>query len=275
MNFSQKLARAMEVNRSRLCVGLDPDPEKMALPDVAAFNREIVQATRDLVCAYKPNLAFYEALGRQGMAALEETLKAIPGEIPVIGDAKRGDVAHSAQAYARSLFEVWGFDAITVNPYLGHDSVAPFLRYRERGVFLLCRTSNAGAADFQDLPVPYQGRTIPLYQVVALKAREWWQGGDLGLVVGATYPRELAQVRQHCPELPILVPGIGAQGGEIEACLRAGLDAAGGGLVLTASRSVLYASGGRDFAEKAREQALGLRGEINAGLARLARERGG
>jgi orotidine-5'-phosphate decarboxylase len=273
MGFFQKLAGAVERNESLLCVGLDPDPDRFpaGLPagqagarDVATFQRAIIEATSDLVCAYKPNLAFYEALGEPGLEALRATLAAVPGDVPVIGDAKRGDVGHTARAYARALFDGWGFDAVTVNPYLGGDSLEPFLEREDRGVFLLCRTSNPGARDLQDLPV-LLGEGLParpLFEVVAERAKEWNTRGNVGLVVGATYPEELGRLREICPQMTFLVPGVGAQGGDLEASLRRGLDAGGGGLIINVSRQVLYASQGEDFAAAARQAALALRDEI-------------
>jgi orotidine-5'-phosphate decarboxylase len=233
----------------------------MPVRDVATFNRAIVEATADLVCAYKPNLAFYEALGLEGLRALEKTLSFIPPSIPVIGDAKRGDVGHSARAYARALFEVWGFDAATVNPYMGHDSLEPFLEYKERGVFLLARTSNPGAGDFQELS--FRGK--PLYHWIALKAREWNRYGNIGLVAGATFPEGLRKLRQLCPDMLLLIPGIGAQGGDLGQSVAYGLDGRGKGAIFATSREVLYASRGKDFALRAREKAEGIRAEIERG----------
>ena len=196
MTFEEKLQSAVTRNNSLLCVGLDTDPAKLpAGLDVAGFNRAVIDATCDLVCAYKPNLAFYEVGGREGLKALEETLSHIPDGIPTIGDAKRGDIGNTATYYARALFHSLGFDAATVSPYLGFDSVEPFTRYSDRGVFLLCRTSNRSARDFQDLVA--DGR--PLYEHAALKALEWNTHGNIGLVVGATYPDELGRIRRMCP----------------------------------------------------------------------------
>jgi orotidine-5'-phosphate decarboxylase len=265
MGFREKLSTAMARNQSLLCVGLDPQPELMPVKDVARFNRAIIEATQDLVCAYKPNLAFYEAMGRAGLRALEKTLSFIPPHIPTIGDAKRGDVGHSARAYARALFDGLGFDAVTLSPYLGYDSVEPFLSYPGKAVFLLCRTSNPGGADLQGLTVSLPGRgELPLYQAVALRAVEWDRGGNVGLVVGATYPEELHQVRRLSPTLSILVPGIGPQGGDLELSVRYGLDPQGTGLILTASRAIIYASQGRDFPQQARLAAANLRDQINS-----------
>ncbi len=260
MTFQEKLRAAVEKNNSLLCVGLDTDldrlPEGMSIPE---FNRAIIDATHDIVCAYKPNLAFYEVGGRKGMEALDETLAHIPADIPVIGDAKRGDIGNTAMYYARALFDVLGFDAATVNPYLGYDSVEPFLRYVDKGVFLLCRTSNRSARDFQDLKS--DGR--PLYEHVALRALEWNTHDNLGLVVGATYPDELGSIRAICPSLPLLIPGVGSQGGDLEAVVDHGLDASSAGALINVSRAVLYASAEADFAEAARRAAMQLRDRIN------------
>ena len=262
MTFREKLASAAQANHSLLCVGLDPDPARSGGDDAARFLCAIVEATSDLVCAYKPNLAFYEQLGEAGYAALRAVLQAIPDDIPVIGDAKRGDIANSAQAYARALFDELGFDAVTVNPYLGGDAVAPFLERAERGVFIVCRTSNPGARDLQDLPVTGEGGSRPLYQAVAELAMRWNRRSNVGLVVGATYPDELGRLRQLCPELPFLVPGIGAQEGELARAVRAGLDDQGAGIIVNASRAVLYAAEGADFAPAARRAAQALRAAI-------------
>ncbi len=269
MTFKSKLLEAAGRNQSLVCIGLDPDPGLMPAMDILEFNRAIVDATLDLVCAYKPNLAFYEAQGTKGLAALEKTVAHIAGRVPVIGDAKRGDIGHTAGAYARALFEVFGFDAATVNPYMGFDAVQPFLSYRDRGVFILCRTSNPGAADFQDLACTAAGggRPVRLYRVVAEKAREWDQADNVGLVVGATHPEEILEVRQVCPGMPLLVPGIGAQGGNLDLAVRYAAGT-GGGALFASSRQVLYASTGTDFDRAAREAADSLRREINSILSR-------
>jgi orotidine-5'-phosphate decarboxylase len=261
--FFAKLKEAIRRNESRLCVGLDPDPARLPERDVAAFNRAIIEATADLACAYKPNLAFYEAMGPQGLEALQRTLEAIPKDIPTIADAKRGDIGSTAQAYARALFDVYGFDAITANPYLGGDALEPFLERVDKGVFVLCRTSNPGGADLQGLPVG-DGERRPLYEAVAELARDRWNArGNVGLVVGATYPSELARIRQLCPGMTFLLPGVGAQGADVEAAVRSALDEAGGGFIINSSRQVLYASSGRDYAQAARKAAQALRDEIN------------
>ncbi|MBI4203128.1 MAG: orotidine-5'-phosphate decarboxylase [Chloroflexi bacterium] len=275
--FLEKLDAACAAANSLVCVGLDPDPALMPVPDVAAFNRAIVNATADLACAYKPNFAFYEALGLPGLRALEQTIAHIRQAAPkavVIGDAKRGDVTNTAAAYAKALFEVWGLDAATISPYLGRDGVQPFLDYRDRGVFLLCRTSNPGARDFQDLRVAGEAHldTQPLYEAVAETAKGWNDKGNLGLVVGATYPEELRRVRDLCPTLPFLIPGVGSQGGDLEQSVRFGTNAAGRRAVINSSRGIIYASKGGDFAGAARRAAMQLRDAINAALASEGKE---
>jgi orotidine-5'-phosphate decarboxylase len=259
MEFVERLLNASRRNESWLCIGLDPDPELMPQADVLQFNKAVIEATSDLVCAYKPNLAFYEALGTKGFTVLEKTIKHIPDDIPVIGDAKRGDIGNTARAYARALFSVLGFDAATVNPYLGFDSIEPFIDYQDKGVFILCRTSNKGAADFQDLCTD----SMPLYEAVARKAGEWNTHGNIGLVVGATYPEQLKRVRSICPEMPLLIPGIGAQGGDLSAAVSYGVDAQGEKAIINASRQILYASKGKDFAQTARNVAERMRSQIN------------
>jgi len=262
MNFMEKLIAASQKNNSLLCVGLDPDPRLM--PDnvgVFKFNKAIIDATADLVCAYKPNFAFYEALGNEGLDALKQTVKHIPGNIPVIGDAKRGDIGNTAKAYAKTIFSDFNFDATTVNPYLGFDSLEPFIQYQGKGVFILCRTSNAGAVDFQSLRCIEHNR--PLFEVVALKASEWNVQGNIGLVVGATYPEELKLIRQNHPDMPLLIPGIGAQGGDLELTVRYGVDARGEKAIINSSRQIIYASRGEDFAEAARKATSELREQIN------------
>jgi len=264
MKFFDKLDAAVSRNRSLVCIGLDTDPSRMpAGITVSDFNREIIDATTDLVCAYKPNLAFYEALGEAGMEALRQTLEHIPADVPTIADGKRNDIGNTAAAYASAIFTNLGFDAMTVDPYLGSDSVAAYAAYQDKGVFVLCRTSNPGAADFQDLACRYGNETLPLYQVVARKVEEWNTAGNLGLVVGATYPEELGIIRANHPGMTFLVPGIGAQGGDIAGTVANGADARGRGMVINSSRQILYASTGKDFAEAARRAAEQLRDDIN------------
>jgi orotidine-5'-phosphate decarboxylase len=204
-------------------------------------------------------LAFYEALGIAGLTNLEKTLEYIPADIPVIGDAKRGDIGNTAKAYAKALFSTFGFDAATVSPYLGFDSIEPFLEYHDKGVFILCRTSNPGASDFQDLPCTSD---FSLYEVVAHKAKEWNVYGNIGLVVGATHPEELRKIRSICPEMCLLIPGIGAQGGDLASAVSLGVDAQGGKAIIAISRQILYASKEKNFAEAARNMAEEIRNQV-------------
>ena len=264
MNFIEKLTTATHKNQSLVCVGLDTDPE--LLPDnvgVLDFNKAIIDATADLVCAYKPNFAFYEAMGSQGMDILASTVEYIPDDIPVIADAKRGDIGNTAKAYAIAIFDVMNFDAVTANAYLGFDSVEPFISYPDKGIFILCRTSNTSAVDFQSLQADFEGEKRPLYEIVAHKANQWNTRGNIGLVVGATYPDELRQIRRSYPDMPILVPGIGAQAGDLAAAVDYGADARGERAIINSSRQILYASREKDFAEAARQAALTLRDQIN------------
>jgi len=279
-NFFAKLDAAVERNHSLLCIGLDPTPAQLPAqyqqPDgdpiagILAWNRAVIEATSDLVCAYKPNIAFYEALGIPGMELLRQTLALIPAEIPVILDAKRGDIGSTAVAYAQACFEQWGGDAVTLSPYLGLDSVAPFATYTEKGLFVLCHTSNPSASEFQDLEIA-DWRTLDrepnrtLYERVAQTAVSW--SPNVAFVVGATYPEQMADVRTVVPDRWILVPGIGAQGGDLAAITGAGLRADGKGLILSASRGVCLAD---DY----RAAALQLRDEINGYRAQRADEPG-
>jgi len=258
--FVEKLRAAQQTNNSYLCVGLDPDPELMAHPHVPSFFTDIIDETKDLVCAYKPNLAFFEALGTGGMQLLLEAVRAIPHHIPIIADAKRGDIGNTARFYASALFDVYKFDACTVNPYGGRDAVEPFASYKDRGVFVWCRSSNPGAADVQDLKLD-DGR--PLFEAIAERARDWNEHGNVGLVAGATWPEQIARVREICPDQVILVPGVGAQQGALEAATEAAMDHAASGFLINASRGVLYASRGDDYAAAARKEAQRLRNRIN------------
>jgi orotidine-5'-phosphate decarboxylase len=262
LSFAEKMTRAMDRNGSHLCIGLDPDPALMPVEDAAAFLRAVIDSTSDVAACYKPNLAFYEALGRNGYDVLAQVLDAIPQDIPVIGDAKRGDIGNTAAAYARALFDVWGFDAVTANPWGGYDALQPFIERPDRGVFLWCRGSNPGSADFQDLLVAGDGAARTVYEVVAERAREWNVYGNIGLVAGATYPEQIARLRALCPSMLFLVPGVGAQGGEAAAAVRAAADTDGSGFVVNASRQVLYASRGEDYAQAARDAAIRARDSI-------------
>jgi orotidine-5'-phosphate decarboxylase len=275
--FGGRLIDAARTNDSLLCVGLDPVRARFPTPlndepdvtrAIVSFNAGVIAATSDLVCVYKPNLGFYLAYGAAGVAALEETRRLIPPHIPIILDAKVGDIGSTAEAYATGYFDTWGFDAVTVNPYLGEDSLAPFLSRHERGVLVVCKTSNSGSADLQNLTVDAKDGQQPLYLTVADRVAVWaerWPA-TLGLVVGATYPAELGEVRRRCPDAPILLPGIGAQAGALEASLRAGLDSRALGLIVSSSRSVLYAEPDHDadWTVAVRAEAARLRMEINA-----------
>jgi orotidine-5'-phosphate decarboxylase len=267
--FLVKLGAAMQANKSLVCVGLDPElnhlPKHLGTDPgaILAFNRSIIEATADVACAYKPNLAFYEVLGAEGWRVLSETVKAVPSRIPVIGDCKRGDVGHSAAMYARAMFETLGFDAITVSPYLGQDAAEPFLAYREKGVFFLCRTSNAGAAALQELTCNEGSAAKPLFLAVAGLVNSWNTNGNCGLGVGATAPSQLAAVRAVAPALPLLIPGVGAQGGDLEATMKASARAGAAPVVINSSRAIIYASNGPDFAQAARDATVTLRNAIN------------
>jgi orotidine-5'-phosphate decarboxylase len=266
MTFIDKLQVASRKNKSLLCVGLDPDPELMPRVGLLTFNKAVIDATSDLVCAYKPNLAFYEAMGIEGMRLLQKTIEYVPRHIPVIGDGKRGDIGNTARAYAKALFVTLGVDAATVNPYLGFDSLEPFIEYQDKGIFILCRTSNPGAADFQSLS---DINGVSLYQAVAQKAKEWNVHGNIGLVVGATYPEEMKKIRTMCPEMPLLIPGVGAQGGDLTSAVKYGTDIRGEKAIINVSRQVLYASKGKDFAESARRAAQELRDKINGSISQV------
>jgi orotidine-5'-phosphate decarboxylase len=260
LNFTEKLRSAQQTNNSFLCIGLDPDPELMAHPHVPSFFQEIVDATSDLVCAYKPNLAFFEALGLEGMQTMLESLRSVPRHIPIIADAKRGDIGNTVRFYAKALFGIYRFDAVTVNPYGGRESVQPFIDYTDRGVLVWCRSSGPGAEDVQDL-ILSEDRTV--YESVAEQARGWNTHGNVGLVMGATWPEQLDRVRDVCPDMQILVPGVGSQEGDLEAAVQSAMDSQGGGFVINVSRSVLYLSRGDDYAKLARKAAQKLRGRIN------------
>ena len=267
--FTDKIRQASDATSSLVCVGLDPDPALMPVQDVFEFNRAIVDATAAVACAFKPNLAFYEALGLPGLTALERTIahiRQVAGHAVIIGDAKRGDIGPSARAYAKAMFEVWGFDALTVNAWGGGDTVEPFLEDESRGVFVWCRGSNPGSADFQDLNIVKDGEEMPLYLSVARACAGWNVKGNVGLVVGATVPEQLATVRELWPSMPILIPGVGAQGGELEAAVKAGVDRSGRLALINSSRGIIYASRGADFADAAGRAATNLRDSINAVL---------
>lgn len=270
MNFIDKLSAAWTANNSLLCVGLDPDLAKLPaelrdLPDgITTFCTRIIDATADLACAFKPQIAYFAALGAEKQ--LEDICRYMRENyphIPLILDAKRGDIGATATQYAREAFERYGADAVTVNPYMGEDSLDPYLAWKDRGVIILCRTSNPGGSDLQFLNTDGE----PLYQRVArLVAEKWNKNGQCALVVGATFPEELAQVRAIVGDMPLLVPGIGAQGGDIAATVGAGQTANGMGMMISSSRAIIYAApqDGEDWADAARRVAIETRDAINA-----------
>lgn len=260
----ERIAALQKSNASRLCVGLDVDPDKYPAglkgkpESTLEFNKGIIDSTIDLVCAYKPNAAFYEALGLVGLRALKETISYIGGRVPVILDVKRGDIGNTAARYAAAAFEDLAADAVTLSPYMGFDSVEPFMKYGDRGIFLLCLTSNRGSRDFQLYPEGDQ-----LYARVARKAVEWDNGrGQLGLVVGATQDDLVGDVRQLAGELPFLLPGIGAQGGAIQAVNAAETGGGGLGVIVNASRGVIYAGSGASWRDEVRGAAMKLKETI-------------
>ena len=259
--FVEALDETARRNRSLLCVGLDPWRPSLPVENIAAFTGAIIEATADLVCAFKPNIAFFEAEGFDGLRALQQAIAAAKARrVPVVLDAKRGDFPPSARAYAKAVFEVWDADAVTVSPWMGGDSLEPFLAYEDRGVFILARTSNPGGDDLQAL----ETGGAPLYERVARMATAWNTRGNVGLVAGATHPREAARIRALCPTMPLLVPGLGAQEGDLEAAVKAAVDANGLRALFNASRSVIYASDGADYADAARSAAAAMRDAINA-----------
>lgn len=279
-NFISKLESRWQKSQQNtaVCIGLDSEFAKIPLglknsaatdgsisSIITRFNQEIIDATHDLVCAFKPNIAFYEAEGTQGMLALKNTSEYIRSnhpEIPIILDAKRADIGSTNSGYAKAAFDELKVDAITVHPYLGREALEPFLARGDKGILVLARTSNPGGGEFQDLLVG--DKKEPLYQLVARQVSEKWNdNGNCGLVAGATYPEELKRLREIVGDLPFLIPGIGAQGGDLKATVRSGKDSRGQGMIINSSRSVIFASADvKDFAQKAREETLKLRDEI-------------
>jgi len=262
MTFKEKLLKAVQKNRSWLCIGLDPDLGK--LPDhldkstagIEQFLKTIIDSTHDLVCAYKPNSAFFEQFGVDGLLLLKNIIAYIPSEIPIILDAKRGDIGNTSRMYARAAFDYLGVDAITVNPYMGYDCVKPFLDYPNKGVFILCLTSNQSANEFQKQQLTIGGM---LYQQVAKTSLSWNVNDNVCLVIGATKPEELAELRAVVGDnIPILIPGVGAQGGDLELSLKSGANVKGELAIINVSRSALYAGKGTDFADKSPAECLRL-----------------
>ena len=272
-SFTQRLRQIQTQTHSSLCVGLDVDPRRLpegiarSAAGVRQFITGIVEATHDLVCAYKPNLAFFEALGEDSFPLLRHTLDVIGDSALTIADGKRGDIGTTAERYVAALYEVLDFDAATLHPYQGFDSLEPYLADPARGAILLCRTSNPGSADLQDLLCELDGERMPLYEVVARRAVQWNTKDNVGLVVGATYPEQLARVRALAPELPFLIPGVGAQGGDAAEAIRLGAASDTRLAIVNASRQVLYASGGTDWQMAARREAMALRDQMSAVVA--------
>jgi orotidine-5'-phosphate decarboxylase len=264
MKFTEKLDAAVKKNNSLLCIGLDIDLKKIPASllnkgdPIFDFNKAIIDATRDMVCAYKPNIAFYEMYGIYGMQALIKTIEYASEDVPIILDAKRGDVGHTASAYAKAIFEIYKADATTINPYMGFDSIEPFIEYKDKGIFILCLTSNPGHKDFQVL-----GKEEPLYKTVAKNVKKWDVSENCGLVVGATNPDELKEIRNIVGDMPILIPGIGAQQGDLSLSVRYGANKKGERAVINSSRNIIFASSGDDFAGAARQAARKLKEEIN------------
>ena len=265
MTYIDKLREIQEKNDSWLSVGLDPDPDRLPSPmlkedePILPFNRAIIEATADLVCAYKPNMGFYLQWGAAGMIALERTIAFIPDSVPIIIDCKCGDIGHTQGAWAKGALDYWGVDAVTVNPYVGSEAIMPMIsQRRDKAVYILARTSNPSAVDFQGDLTKGTGLSA---QVIG-RSQKWPVAGHIGYVVGATYPEELRTARKMAPGANFLIPGIGAQGGNMEAAVRHGPDSAAGP-VINASRSVIYASAREDFAAAARDTAEALRTQIN------------
>lgn len=256
MNFYERLTRRSRETDSVVCVGLDPHFGRMPVAEIAAHNLRVIEATAPYAACYKPNFAFYEQYGIDGLRALQETVAAVPGDIPVLGDVKRGDIGSTAAAYARAAYEVWGFDAVTLHPYMGLESVRPFLEYPDKGIFIVCRTSaNEGATDLQESMLE---SGIRLYEAVANIATTW--SPIIGLVVGATAPAEIARVRALAPDAPLLIPGVGAQGGDAGAAIRAAGHGPGS-LLVSSSRGIYYA-------EDPAAAAIELRDELRRASAR-------
>ena len=278
MDFFKKLASASQKNNSLLCVGLDPYQTMRMITtesELVSLNRHIIEATLDLACAYKPNLAIYEGMGKDGLSALSKTLdfiREIDPNIPIIGDGKRGDIGNCSLSYTKMLFEDYKFDAVTANPYMGSDSIDPFIEHSDKGIFILCRTSNPGSKDIQELIVTQEGdpRTRPLYEVVAKLALQWnKKNNNVGLLVGATYPEQISRIRQICPNLLFLIPGVGFQGGDIKKTVQSAVDARGRGFIINVSRQIMYAgqtSRGTQSVSKMHSVARNIRDEINSYL---------
>lgn len=269
MLFQQKLDKIVKKNNSLLCIGLDSDADKIPIHlkqkeyPIFEFNKAIIQSTSDLVCAYKPNSAYYEAQGAKGISQLKKTcdfLKKNYPDIPIVLDAKRGDIGSTNESYVRYVFGYLGVDAVTLNPYLGKEALEPFLRIKDKGMIILCKTSNPGAGELQDL----QFNGEPFYKYIAKKVvNDWNRNNNCLMVIGATYPKELQEIRAIAKDITFLVPGIGIQGGDLKATVKWGLSSKKSGIIINCVRNIIYISKAHNFAEKAREEAKKLRDEIN------------
>ena len=267
MNFKGKLSSITKENNSLLCVGLDIDKEKVpkflfktSKTPLLDFNKSIIDSTKDIVCSYKLNMAFYESMGEKGYVLLEKTIRYIPKNVVIILDGKRNDIGNTAHKYAQALFETLKADATTINPYLGYDSIEPFLEYKDKCNFILCRTSNPSANDLQDLLI----QKTPLYLCVAQNIKKWNKNDNCGLVAGATYPKDIKKIREIVGgEIPFLIPGIGKQGGDLQKSVKYGTNKEGENAIIVSSRSIIYAGKDKDFTQKSRKKALFLKNEIN------------
>lgn len=267
--YLEKLKEAQKKNNSWVCIGLDPQPDKLPIQathqwdePVLPFNKAIIDATADIACAFKPNLGFYLQWGAAGIIALERTVQYIPKHIPIIIDCKAGDIGHTQMAWAKGLFDQWGADAFVINPYVGRDAIEPIIKqWPDKGVYVLGRTSNPSAPDFQgDMDNPDDLSRKVITKVNDLRQPDH---GAVGLVIGATWPEEMQMAREEAPHAPFLIPGIGAQGGSLETSVQYGADSVAGPLI-SSSRGIIYAGNGYDFADKARAAAIELRDKINA-----------
>lgn len=268
-SFLNRLELACSTNQSLLCIGLDVELSKIPVSDPFEFNKAIIDSTLDLCCAFKPNLAFYEAMGIDGLRLLERTIDYIRQSSPtimIIGDAKRGDIGPSGEAYAKAMFDFWNFDAVTINAWGGYDTVEPFISDDRRGAFIWCRGSNPGSSDLQDLTVESNSNHMLIYEIMAQYAENWNVKNNLGLVVGATVTQQLKSVRELCPEQVILIPGVGAQGGDLSTSVLYGVDDRGRLAIINSSRGIIYASQESDFAQAARIAASKLKENINSVL---------
>lgn len=264
MSAVKNLQNIQQANKSMICLGLDLDPKKMpseysgTVKGMFEFAHRIIDATADIVCAYKPNMAFFEAHGPEGFSLLRLIVQRIPENVPIILDGKRGDIGNTSQFYADSMFNIFRADWVTINPYMGYDSMRPFLENKDKGAFILCLTSNPGSKDFQHLNVD----GVPLYRVVAERVNYWNKDHNCGLVVGATHPDQLREIRGVAGDMPLLVPGVGAQGGSLEDSALLATDNFRKPAVINVSRSVLYASAEKDFAQRARGEVMKLNAEV-------------